>query len=69
MLALHHEFSTGEQRYDDHRAGMSDVFTYRYFAIRQACMVQADVQKAAIVNIQAADGRFGEVEGCLGYRF
>ena len=69
MLAFHHEFSTGEQRYDDHRAGVVDVFAYCYFAIRHARVVQADVQKIAIVNILTADGRLGEVEGRFGHRF
>src|SRR6185437_11892072 len=69
MLAFHHQLSIAKQRYDDDRAGMSDVFPYRYFAIRHARVVEADVQKVPIVNIQAVDGRFGEVEGRFGHRF
>ena len=32
-------------------------------------MVQADVQKVAIIYVLAADGCFGEVEGWFGHRF
>ena len=69
MLAFHHQLSTGEQRYDNHRAGVVDVFAYCYFAIRHARVVQADVQKVAIINVLTADGRLGEVEGRFGHRF
>ena len=67
MLTLHHQFSIVEQRYDDHCAGMGDVFAYCYFAIGQPRTVLTDVQKVAIIHVQAADGCFGEVEGWFGH--
>jgi hypothetical protein len=61
MLTLQHQFSIVEQRDDDDRARMGDVFSYSYFAIRHTGSILINMQEIAIKHVQATDWYLGEI--------
>jgi hypothetical protein len=67
MLAFEQDVAVIENRQDDCRAGMDDVFACRFTSIRQAHAILFDVQQTTLIFVAGIQGMFSEIKlghGC-----